>query len=240
MIAHNGIFPNEVQPGKGELRCDTRIVAEDKFRGDDLSNPGLRQFYADWMGAGNKVVILTVNPDYGESAYIINEKSGHWEPDGIWYSNWDHLGYTVSRWVPKTPPPPTYWSDRYGDMLCPECWKRSRNRLARVHLCALQLLPRLRGRPGRLPVLAGVGLRNQEAQRQRQLDQRGSGFTAADLDDEDTLSEEAQREAVQRALQRDSDAEWASNYFRSGEYPGNEQLINSAGEPDTEVRPSLL
>ena len=75
------------------------------------------------MGAGNKVVILTVNPSYRESAYIINEKSGHWEPDGIWYSNWDHLGYTASRWTPKTTQP-TYWSDRFGDTLCPSCWKQ--------------------------------------------------------------------------------------------------------------------
>lgn len=91
VMAHNGIFPKLVQPEKGDPRCDTRVTAEDLLEGMDLSSDDVRDQLGKWMGTWNKVVILTVNPAYNCTAWIINEKSGIWDDDtDIWYSNGDY------------------------------------------------------------------------------------------------------------------------------------------------------
>ena len=92
VIAHNGVFPEVVQPADGDPRCDTRITAEVVLRGMDLGSPAVRANLGEWMGARNKVVVLTVNPRYAASAYIINESSGVWVGD-TWYSNRDFEDY---------------------------------------------------------------------------------------------------------------------------------------------------
>lgn len=94
VVGHNGVLPTIVHPGKGELRCDTRITAEDVMRGADLSSSDYRRRLANWMTPRNKFVILTVNPRYKQSAWIINESSGIWDSNGIWYSNDDYLPWT--------------------------------------------------------------------------------------------------------------------------------------------------
>ncbi len=91
LVAHNGVLPNLVQPENGDKRCDTRVFAEDLLPGYDLSDYGTRRNIEEWMGSGNKLVFLTINPRYPEQSYILNEASGVWDAtDGCWYSNDDY------------------------------------------------------------------------------------------------------------------------------------------------------
>lgn len=91
VLAHNGVLPAMVQPGKKDRRCDTRLMCEDLLSGEDLGDQRYLDSLAEWITKYNKLVILSVNPDYGYSGYIVNESSGIWEDDGIWYSNDDYL-----------------------------------------------------------------------------------------------------------------------------------------------------
>lgn len=87
VIAHNGVFPASVQPGKGESRCDTRIVAEDFLPLiGPLSQRKHRLVVEKWMGDNNKIVLLTTDPKYKQPWFILNEDAGDWEED-TWYSN---------------------------------------------------------------------------------------------------------------------------------------------------------
>lgn len=101
VVAHNGILGSDVQPRKGDKRCDTRITADTilPHRFGHLSGKGARARAEQWMGPHNKMVILTVNPDYRHSAYILNPKEGEWADDDCWYSNQDYLGWqNWQRW----------------------------------------------------------------------------------------------------------------------------------------------
>lgn len=91
VVAHNGVLPTSVQPGKKDRRCDTRIAAEELLPSGfgHLSVPSNRDRVAAWIGKRNKLVILTVNPDYDRNHYIINESAGLWDHN-IWYSNTDY------------------------------------------------------------------------------------------------------------------------------------------------------
>lgn len=97
VVAHNGVLPLSMQPGRKDPRCDTRMAAEELFpRGwGHLSAGDNRASLAESIGAGNKLVILTVNPKYPDNAYLINEHRGVWA-DGVWYSNLDYLSYDNS------------------------------------------------------------------------------------------------------------------------------------------------
>lgn len=101
IVAHNGVLPGDMQPSKDDKRCDTRMAADQIFSQNygHLSGRKARKRLGRAIGTYNKLVILTVNPDYGQHSYIINEASGIWETDGIWYSNHDYLG-RKSSWVP--------------------------------------------------------------------------------------------------------------------------------------------
>ena len=95
VIAHNGIMPMLAHPKKGDLRSDTRIVAEvllPKGKVGNIRNAKGRKYFGRWMTSYNKVVILTVDPTYSASSYVINEKAGEWF-DGAWYSNDGYLGW---------------------------------------------------------------------------------------------------------------------------------------------------
>ena len=88
VMAHNGIFPDKARPKTGDIRSDTRIVAEEIIpkSGFPLWTRRGRRSFGRWMGTGNKVAILTLDKRFLRSWYIINEQEGHWD-DGIWYSN---------------------------------------------------------------------------------------------------------------------------------------------------------
>lgn len=91
VLAHNGVLP--IVPGKGDKRSDTRILADGlSKRFGSLRNFATRQAIIRWMGAGNKLVILTVNPRLRGNAFILNEDRGNWDGD-IWYSNYGYVPY---------------------------------------------------------------------------------------------------------------------------------------------------
>lgn len=92
VLGHNGIL--QVEQEKTDLRSDTRMACEEII-GEwyDLADERDRDALADWIGTGNKFVILTVDPRFDRHAYIINEKRGVWD-EGVWYSNHDYIGYT--------------------------------------------------------------------------------------------------------------------------------------------------
>jgi hypothetical protein len=92
VLAHNGILPKNVQPRKGDKRCDTRIAAKDFLPHNPfgpLESSWGRDRLTQWLGRKNKFVILTVDPHCQKNAYILNEQYGVWE-DGVWYSNDDY------------------------------------------------------------------------------------------------------------------------------------------------------
>ena len=127
VVGHNGVLPETCQPDRKDKRCDTRFAAETLFpKGfGHLSNPVNRDRLGDFIGKSNKLVILTVNPAYDQSAYIINEDRGIWE-DGVWYSN---TGYQDR---------PKYWytgSPAKPKTECPECGGLSISKYAHCWDC---------------------------------------------------------------------------------------------------------
>ncbi|MEU1204643.1 hypothetical protein [Nocardia sp. NPDC005825] len=97
VMAHNGILPNIVHPGPGDPRSDTRVAAEDflpiePFGPLDswIGRAGLEH----WL-AGDRMIVLTVDPRYRHTAYVFNEHRGHWSSDGIWYSNHSYLWHDL-------------------------------------------------------------------------------------------------------------------------------------------------
>ena len=89
IVAHNGVLPYVLHPRKGDKRCDTRIMATDMLKGMDLGDADYRDRLASFIGKGNRLVILTVNPAYDSSSYLINGHTGVWEGE-TWYSNRDY------------------------------------------------------------------------------------------------------------------------------------------------------
>lgn len=94
VVAHNGVLPTSAHPAKGDDRSDTRLFADEilpqRYRRLDRVN--VQAALANWCGKFNKLVILTVDPRYRRSAYIINETAGQWDTEtGIWHSNGDYL-----------------------------------------------------------------------------------------------------------------------------------------------------
>lgn len=95
-LAHNGVL--DVHINAGDRRSDTRVFAEDILPAMGgvaaLDNDNVWKMVSKWA-SGSKVVIFTLDPNAKDSVYIINESAGHWDNDGIWWSN--HT-YTESRW----------------------------------------------------------------------------------------------------------------------------------------------
>lgn len=91
VMAHNGVMPADGQPAKNDWRSDTRYTAEELLADDpfNINSRAGRKRMGKWIGAYNKFVFLTVNPEYRRNGYIINQASGQW-CDGTWYSNGDY------------------------------------------------------------------------------------------------------------------------------------------------------
>jgi predicted glutamine amidotransferase len=93
VLAHNGVLPKKAHPSRRDPRSDTRIAADDILstkRFLTLDRPATRQRIESWLGASNKLVILTVNPRYPDHGYLFNEQAGYWDNQS-WYSNRDYL-----------------------------------------------------------------------------------------------------------------------------------------------------
>lgn len=116
VLGHNGILPHSAQPTKGDPRSDTAILAASIMRHSfpALDSKRTRRRFESWLG-GNKIVILTVDPQYKAQAYIFNERLGTWK-DGVWYSN--------DAWMP----PFRYTSGTYtSDYSSYDSWYASRH-----------------------------------------------------------------------------------------------------------------
>lgn len=102
VLAHNGMMP--CQPKPGDLRSDTRIFAEDVLMRDfrRLDKEKTIKRLSSWVGY-SKVLILSTNPTYSKSVYLINSGMGHWVA-GVWYSNDSYKAdpwagcYTWDKW----------------------------------------------------------------------------------------------------------------------------------------------
>lgn len=88
VLAHNGILP--VLMEKSDKRSDTRIFAEDVLPAmggvHALDNEQMFNVMEEFC-SGSKVCILTLDPKAKYSCYVINEKSGNFDSDGVWWSN---------------------------------------------------------------------------------------------------------------------------------------------------------
>lgn len=118
VVAHNGVLPAEAHPKAGDDRSDTRKFADEilstRFR--RLDKPAAQRALSQWCGKGNKLVILTTDPRYRCSSYIVNEDAGRWDGDtGIWHSNGDYL--SAPKW-PVTVGAVAAQLDYYGCVVC--------------------------------------------------------------------------------------------------------------------------
>jgi len=124
-LAHNGIL--DVHIPAGDKRSDTRVFAEDVLPAmggvTALDNDDVWKMVSKFA-LGSKVAILTLDPKAKEQCYIINESSGHWDNDGIWWSN---NGYKQSAWSTYVGMPAGTYNPVMGtdisseDYECPNC-----------------------------------------------------------------------------------------------------------------------
>lgn len=91
-LAHNGVL--DVTIPDNDKRSDTRLFAEDILPAMGgvlaLDNDHLFDMLSKWS-YGSKICVLSVHPDSKFQCYIINEKSGEWDNDGVWWSNKHHI-----------------------------------------------------------------------------------------------------------------------------------------------------
>lgn len=131
VLAHNGILPAAAHPGADDDRSDSALFAEDIMpkQWKRLGRETVRQSMAEWIGRGNKLVILTVDDRYPPNdGYIINEQAGNWDgPTGVWHSNDDYRYNWLSK-VTTIGSPKTYASlyvnDGNDPTMCVYCDQR--------------------------------------------------------------------------------------------------------------------
>lgn len=105
-LAHNGVL--DIHINAGDRRSDTRVFAEDVLPAMGgvraLDDDNVWQMVSKWS-SGSKIAIFTLDPKASDMVYIVNEKAGHWDNDGIWWSN---STYCTKYY-------PTYTSPSYAD-----------------------------------------------------------------------------------------------------------------------------
>ena len=104
VVIHNGII-NCVM--SDTVRSDTRTFVEDylaKLPPTWFDDDCLVDMVSDYIGSGNKLVVLTIHPEAEHAVYIINEKAGHWDR-GAWWSNktYERSYFRKSSTTTKTP-----------------------------------------------------------------------------------------------------------------------------------------
>ncbi len=96
-LAHNGILDVEIHAT--DKRSDTRVFAEDILPAmggvKALDDDNLWRMLSSWS-SGNKIAILTTDPEAKDGCYIINESAGHWDDAGMWWSNTTYKPSTYS------------------------------------------------------------------------------------------------------------------------------------------------
>jgi glutamine amidotransferase len=123
-LAHNGVL--DILIPNDDKRSDTRIMAEEllpRLGGvSALDDDYLFDMVSSWA-SGSKVAVMTNDPSAKHRLYIINESSGSWDDQGIWWSNKSHLPI-VSTTTKYTYEPSAYdiidytITDPYN---CPNC-----------------------------------------------------------------------------------------------------------------------
>lgn len=97
-LAHNGMLSLPMY--EDDRRSDTRLFAEEVLPAMGgvaaLDNPQVYHILEKWA-VGSKIVVMTVDPAAKFNLYILNEKSGEWDKDGVCWSN------TYHRPVPEKP-----------------------------------------------------------------------------------------------------------------------------------------
>jgi len=95
-LAHNGILDIDIKAG--DRRSDTRIFAEDTLPAmggiTALDDDHVWAMVSKWA-SGSKIAIFTLDPSAKDTCYIVNENLGHWDNDGMWWSN---TTYKQSTW----------------------------------------------------------------------------------------------------------------------------------------------
>jgi glutamine amidotransferase len=126
-LAHNGILDVDIHAT--DKRSDTRVFAEDILPSiggvTQLDNDNVWKILSKWS-SGSKIAVLTVDPAATDQCYIINESSGHWDNEGIWWSN---DTYKESAWSSYIGMPTTKkynylednWKQEYTDYECESC-----------------------------------------------------------------------------------------------------------------------
>jgi predicted glutamine amidotransferase len=106
VLAHNGVLDTFI--GKDDKRSDTRIFAEDtlpKLGGVcALEDENLYRMVEGWA-SGSKIAVLTTNPKAQYQLYLINENLGHWDDNGVWWSNSSYKRTTYTHKSYYTPTP---------------------------------------------------------------------------------------------------------------------------------------
>jgi glutamine amidotransferase len=106
-LAHNGVL--SVPMAEGDRRSDTRVFAEEILPAmggvSALDNYGVFHILEKWA-TGSKIVVMTVDPSAKSNLYILNEKAGEWDNDGVWWSNTYHR---------PAPPAKNYYGGRVID-----------------------------------------------------------------------------------------------------------------------------
>lgn len=88
VLAHNGVLDNFID--KDDKRSDTRVFAEDTLPliggVTALDDANVFTMVESWA-MGSKIAVLTTNPKALYQMYLINEKSGTWDDNDVWWSN---------------------------------------------------------------------------------------------------------------------------------------------------------
>ena len=95
-LAHNGILDVDIHAT--DKRSDTRVFAEDILPSIGgvkmLDDDNVWKILSTWS-SGSKIAVLTLDPSARDNCYIINESAGHWDNEGMWWSN---DTYKASAW----------------------------------------------------------------------------------------------------------------------------------------------
>lgn len=123
-LAHNGILDVDIHAT--DRRSDTRIFAEDILPTiggvKALDDNNVWKIVSKWA-SGSKVAILTLDPNAKDECYIINESAGHWDNEGMWWSNDTYKPSAWSSYLKPSNNELVY--DNHTDSLdeyeCPSC-----------------------------------------------------------------------------------------------------------------------
>lgn len=90
-LAHNGVLSMALHDK--DKRSDSRVFAEDTLPliGGVASLDDENVFtMVSKFASSSKIAILTVDPKASFRLYLINENLGHWDKEGIWWSNYTY------------------------------------------------------------------------------------------------------------------------------------------------------